>query len=179
MSETTERETPVTELADFRRSKDQFILNDHDSPLTEEQRRDRHGLRYYDEDPDLSFALSLEPYDDQEIVELQTSTGDVSRFLRWGSISFTVDGEPARLTVYKDPDDGDYFLPFGDATSGGETYGAGRYLELRTFHNGQVLADFNYAYNPYCAYNEMWSCPLTPSANRLSVSIRAGEKAYK
>ncbi len=169
----------MSELADFRRSKDQFILNDHHSPLTEEQRRDQRGLHYYDEEPALRFAASLEPFGDQEIVELQTSTGDVSRFQRLGSISFAVEGEPASLTVYRDPDGGDYFVPFADATSGKETYGAGRYLELQTLPNGQVLADFNYAYNPYCAYNEMWSCPLTPGENRLSVPIRAGEKSYK
>ncbi len=110
---------------------------------------------------------------------MQTSTGSVQEYMRWGKISFPVDGQAAELTVFKDPEHGDYFLPFADATSGKETYGAGRYLEVHTQDDGRVLVDFNYAYNPYCAYNERWSCPLTPFENRLTVPIRAGEKNFK
>jgi hypothetical protein len=71
---------------------------------------------------------------------------------------------------------GGYFLPFMDATSGDETYGAGRYLEIEPLPGGKLLVDFNMAYNPYCAYNEYWSCPIPPKENRLSVPIEAGEK---
>ena len=69
-----------------------------------------------------------------------------------------------------------FFLPFADALAGKETYGASRYLEPEQLPNGRVLVDFNYAYNPYCVYNELFSCPLTPIENRLKVPIRAGEK---
>jgi uncharacterized protein (DUF1684 family) len=88
-----------------------------------------------------------------------------------------VDGQEAALTIYRD-DEGEYFLPFADALAGHETYGAGRYLEPLDLEDGKVRVDFNYAYNPYCAYNEGWSCPLTPRENRLKVPIRAGEKVY-
>ena len=71
------------------------------------------------------------------------------------------------------------FLPFTDATSGEETYGAGRYVEIDILEDGRVAIDFNMAYNPYCAYNEDWSCPLTPFENRLQVPIQAGEKKFK
>ena len=100
-------------------------------------------------------------------------------FVRWGKISFEVESQPAQLTIYKDADSGEFFLPFADATSGSETYGAGRYLEVETLPNGQLHVEFNYAYNPYCAYNERWSCPLTPLENRIQVPIRAGEKNFK
>jgi uncharacterized protein (DUF1684 family) len=76
--------------------------------------------------------------------------------------------------LYKDPHG--YFLPFADSMAGKETYGAGRYLEPLALMGGKVLVDFNYAYNPYCAYNDLYSCPLTPWENRLKVPIRAGEK---
>ena len=109
---------------------------------------------------------------------MQTSTEDVASFLRWGKVSFEVDGEAVQVTVYKDPDAGDFFLPFADATSGDETYGAGRYLDIATLPDGRVLVDFDYAYNPYCAYNDRWSCPLTPPENRVRVAIRAGEKNF-
>ena len=169
----------MSELTDFRQSKDQFMGRDHHSPLTEEQARDFHGLNYYDENPDLSLVLDVEQYDTQEVVEMQTSTGDVTTFVRWGKVSFEVDSQPAELTVYRDTDGGEFFLPFADATSGDETYGAGRYLDLQSLPSGSVLVDFNFAYNPYCAYNERWGCPLTPPDNRLRVPIRAGEKNFK
>jgi uncharacterized protein (DUF1684 family) len=70
------------------------------------------------------------------------------------------------------------FLPFADALAGVETYGAGRYLEPEPVGDGQFVVDFNLAYNPYCAYNDDWSCPITPRENRLTVPIRAGEKLY-
>ena len=100
-------------------------------------------------------------------------------FVRWGKISFKVEDQPTQLTVYKDADSDEFFLPFADATSGSETYGAGRYLEVEELPDGRLLVEFNYAYNPYCAYNESWSCPLTPLENRIQVSIRAGEKSFK
>ncbi len=73
---------------------------------------------------------------------------------------------------------GELFLPLRDATSGEETYGAGRYLEPQPAAEGWVLMDFNCLYSPYCAYNEAWSCPLPPRENWLSVPIRAGEKTF-
>ena len=73
---------------------------------------------------------------------------------------------------------GDFFLPFVDATAPDETYGAGRYLDIEPIGDGKFLIDFNYAYNPYCAYNDKWSCPIPPKENRLKVRIEAGEKKY-
>jgi hypothetical protein len=96
---------------------------------------------------------------------------------RVGKIRFTVDGEPAELTVFRN--EHGYFLPFADALAGQETYGAGRYLEPEVLPDGRLHVDFNYAYNPYCAYNELYSCPITPPENRLQVPIRAGEKIYQ
>jgi uncharacterized protein (DUF1684 family) len=85
-----------------------------------------------------------------------------------------VDNQPAELTVFFNQNGA--FLPFVDNLAGQETYPAGRYLEPEPLPDGRFLVDFNMAYNPYCAYNEMWSCPLTPFENRLKVPIRAGEK---
>jgi hypothetical protein len=85
----------------------------------------------------------------------------------------------ATLQVYQDPEGGDFFLPFVDATAPEETYGAGRYLDVEAPRDGKFLIDFNYAYNPYCAYNDKWSCPIPPKENRLKVQIEAGEKNFK
>ena len=81
------------------------------------------------------------------------------------------------LTLYAVGDE--FFLPFVDSLAGKETYGAGRYLEPHRHGDGPFHIDFNYAYNPYCAYNERWSCPITPAENRLKVPIRAGEKLFE
>jgi uncharacterized protein (DUF1684 family) len=88
-----------------------------------------------------------------------------------------VDGQPAELTIYQS--ESGWFLPFVDSLSGKETYPAGRYLEPELLGDDRFMVDFNLAYNPYCAYNDTWSCPLSPFKNRLKVPIRAGEKLFK
>ncbi|NIW46752.1 MAG: DUF1684 domain-containing protein, partial [Gammaproteobacteria bacterium] len=98
-------------------------------------------------------------------------------YQRFGTFDFEVEGEKATLTIYMNQHG--FFLPFVDSLANEETYGAGRYLEPEPQPGGRFLIDFNLAYNPYCAYNERWSCPLTPWENRLKVPIRAGEKKYE
>lgn len=168
----------MTELADFRAAKDTFFRSHAQSPLTPEQRRDFEGLNYFPENPSFVFALEPQPFEEPELVELQTSTGDSARYLRWARVSFDVDGSRQALTLYRNDHAGDIFLPFTDAGRGADTYGAGRYLDVEETDDGRVLLDFNYAYNPYCAYNDSWSCPLPPSENRLTAHIRAGEKLF-
>ena len=107
---------------------------------------------------------------------MQTSTGDVQVYFRHSQIKFMADGQEAKLTIYEGPNG--FFLPFIDSLAGKETYPAGRYLEPEVLPGGRFMVDFNVAYNPYCAYNDHWSCPLTPSENRLKVAIRAGEKLF-
>jgi len=107
---------------------------------------------------------------------MQTTTGDIQRFIRHGKFRFTVDGQPAELTIYAS--EHGFFLPFVDSLANKETYGAGRYLDPHPLPGGKLLIDFNFAYNPFCAYNDLYSCPLTPFENRLKVPIRAGEKIF-
>ena len=168
----------MTALADFRRAKDEFFATDPHAPLTPEQQRDFRGLNYYDDAPELAIVATPEVFDEQQLVEMQTSTGESADYLRWARVPFSVDGKEAALTLYRDPATNAIFLPFQDANRGGETYGAGRYLDVHELPDGRVVLDFNYAYNPYCAYNDDWSCPLPPPENRLDVAIRAGEKTF-
>ncbi len=164
----------MSELSNFRASKDEFLAKDHHSPLSHEQKHDFDGLKYYPENTDLRLELDVEEFPTKDVIEMQTSTGDVQKHNRFGRIRFKVADEEVELTLYKDPHG--FFLPFADSLAGKETYGAGRYLEPLALPNGKVLVDFNYAYNPYCAYNDLFSCPLTPWENRLKVPIEAGEK---
>jgi len=108
---------------------------------------------------------------------MATTGGEDQVYRRYGLVRFRVDDQPAQLVLYASDDSDELFIPFRDATSGKETYGAGRYLELHA-HGDDVTIDFNYAYNPNCAYDPSWSCPLPPAENWLKVPIRAGEKTF-
>lgn len=164
----------MNELEKFRASKDDFFATDPHSPLTPDQKNSFKGLDYFPENPNLRLELDLGEFPNKEVIEMQTSTGDVQRHTRYGIIRFRVEGEEVQLTLYKDAHG--YFLPFIDSMAGKETYGAGRYLEPQAIMGGKILVDFNYAYNPYCAYNDLYSCPLTPMENRIKVPIKAGEQ---
>ncbi len=163
-----------TELEEFREGKDDFFKTSRQSPLTREQKKKFKGLSYFPENSALRLEVSVEEFPEKQEIEMQTSTGDVQKYLRFGRFTFAVDGQEAQLTIFGDNES--FFLPFADSLAGKETYGAGRYLEPERLDDNSFLVDFNLAYNPYCAYNEAWSCPLTPFENRLKVPIRAGEK---
>jgi hypothetical protein len=163
-------------LERLRGEKDDFFRSNPDSPLTADQRRSFTGLRYFPPNPALDLTLDLERHEAPSQVEIQTTTGEVRLYERFGRIAFTVDDRTVGLTVYRSEDG--FFLPFADALAGSETYGAGRYLEPEPSADGRLHVDFNLAYNPYCAYNARWSCPITPAENRLPVAIRAGEMTF-
>lgn len=166
----------MSDIERFRTEKDQFFQSGNQSPLTQEQRRHFSGLHYYPENPALNFELVLERNAEPETVIINTSTGDEREYVHVGQVRFLVAEQEACLQVYED--DYGFFLPFSDATGPAETYGAGRYLEPHEIRPDTLHVDFNLAYNPYCAYNEQWSCPLPPAANRLKVRIEAGELKF-
>ncbi|MBI5352112.1 MAG: DUF1684 domain-containing protein [Chloroflexi bacterium] len=166
----------MTELEDFRAEKDDFFGTHPQSPLTSEQKKDFQGLKYFPENESLRLEVQVDEFPVKPGFEMQTSTGSVQHYEKFGKFSFVVDGETVELTIYQSQHG--FFLPFVDALAGVETYPAGRYLEPEPLPGGRFFVDFNVAYNPYCAYNEMWSCPITPAENRLKVPIRAGEKLF-
>jgi uncharacterized protein len=167
----------MTELDAFRAEKDDLFGNHPQSPLTSEQKKNFKGLGYFPENDALRLEVTLDEFAVKERFEMQTSTGDVQVYEKFGRFKFVVDGDDAELTIYQSQHG--FFLPFVDSLAGKETYPAGRYLEPEPLPGGRFLVDFNLAYNPYCAYNEMWSCPITPAENRLKVAIRAGETLFR
>jgi uncharacterized protein (DUF1684 family) len=167
----------LTDLTEFRKQKDQFFKFDEHSPLTLEQKSDFDGLNYFPESPKAIFDLEIDEFPEKETIQMQTSTGDIQKYKRFGKIHFHIEGNEVELTVFASHHG--FFLPFVDSQAGQDTYGAGRYLDPHMLPNGKLLVDFNHAYNPYCAYNDHYSCPLPPAENRLSVAIKAGEKNYK
>lgn len=162
-------------IIELRAKKDEFFKKHPQSPLSTTQQETFSGLTYYIPMPKLNLVVDVIPFEKPENMQIQTTTGDTRWYLRWGEFTFKVGGEEARLTIFKMPPD-NYFLPFVDALAGEETYPAGRYLEPVQLEDNKFRIDFNQAYNPYCAYGDQWSCPITPAENRLSVAIRAGEK---
>lgn len=171
----------MSELTEFRAAKDVFFHEHPRSPLTLAQRAAFEGLEYFVEDPALAIDATLETdgVDRDESISMQTTDGGQQVYRRAGIVRFEVDGEPAHVTLYSSPHMHELFVPFRDRTSGSETYGAGRYLEVEPpGPDGRVVVDFNYAYNPYCAYNPDWACPIPPGENRLGVPIRAGERSF-
>lgn len=166
----------MSELEAFRKEKDDFFGRHSQSPLMREQKQGFHGLNYFPENESLRLEVLVDEFPVKEQIEMQTTTGDVQAYERYGRFRFQAEGQEAELTIYQSPNG--FFLPFVDSLAGQETYPAGRYLEPEPLPGNRFLIDFNLAYNPYCAYNEMWSCPITPFENRIKVPIRAGEKVF-
>ena len=164
-------------LEGFRSRKDVFFKENEQSPLTAAQKDVFTGLNYFPENPDLALVLELDTSGDDvgEEVTIGTVSGVPKEYVRAGRVRFPVDGQDTTLTIFKEKTRGHYFVPFRDSTSGTETYEVGRYLEPRALPDGRVNFDLNMAYNPYCAYNSGWSCPIPPFENMLRVPIRAGE----
>ena len=168
----------MSELTEFRKAKDLFFKEDHQSPLDNQEKKTFSGLKYYPENPALRFDLVLEKIPRPDQVTMTTFTGDQQDYWQVGQIRFSVQGQETILQVYLAVDGGDYFIPFVDGTAPAETYGSGRYLEPEDAGDGRLHVDFNLAYNPYCAYNDRWSCPIPPRQNRIGLRIEAGEMKF-
>ena len=171
----------VDAVEEERARKDAWFKSSHSSPLPHEAQHDFTGLPYFPVDPSLRFdELTLESYagDQPSAFQIPTSDGQLRPAHRAGTFTFDREGEPRKLTAYV-LDGGSsesLFVPFLDATSAHETYGAGRYLDLEAEPDGTYVIDFNVAYHPYCVYDDHFSCPLTPAENRLPIRIEAGER---
>jgi uncharacterized protein len=166
----------------WRSVRDELFAHHQQSPLAPAARGSFTGLPYYDYDP-AARVLALVENVEPELLEIGASGGETVRFTRFARARFELGGAPQTLAVYwLEGYGGGVFVPVRDATSGRETYGAGRYV-LDTIkgadlgvEDGRVVLDFNFAYNPSCAYDERWVCPLAPPENRLDVRVEAGER---
>jgi uncharacterized protein (DUF1684 family) len=176
-------------LEEFRRGRDHLFQNHPQSPI--EERHGFAGLDYFPPDPAFQVPARFVPATVAEDLVIETGGEDGAiPYRRAGALAFELGGTACRLTVLTLVGyGGGLFLPFKDATSRDETYGGGRYLfdtvknhlpmPLLEAGKGMVEIDFNYAYNPSCAYSPRWACPLAPPENTLPVAVRAGEKSYK
>jgi hypothetical protein len=168
----------------YRQAREALFASHPQSALTIKQKQRFTGLPHFDYNPALRFEV--EPVNiPPETVEMQLQADGPTRLVRFAEVRFEVSGEELRLSLYwVSGYGGGIFLPFRDSTNGVETYGGGRYLldTIKGADLGQeaerLILDFNYSYNPSCAYNAHWHCPLAPPENRLAAPIKAGELAY-
>jgi uncharacterized protein len=164
------------------KARDELFRSHPQSPLPAGTRAAHGGLAYFDYDPSYRVAADVEPAEPKHY-DIATSGDGTYGFTRFASARFELAGKEIELELYwLDGYGGGLFVPFRDATGGTETYGAGRYLldtvkgaDLGTADDGKLVLDFNFAYNPSCAYDPRWVCPLAPPPNRLGVRIEAGE----
>ncbi len=183
-------EDPSVILQRFREERDQLFAHHPQSALDEEQRRTFNGLHYFPYHPALRFEVTIDTNVPPKKLEVTMNASETMTMTTVGYVHFIVESEPVTLSIYwLDIYGGGLFLPFRDTSSPQESYGGGRYLfdtikgsDFQSVINvaglTQIVLDFNYAYNPSCAYNYRWVCPLAPAENRLSLAMRAGEMNY-
>lgn len=168
-----------------RLEKDSTFRHSSQSPLTEEDKAIFQGLSYFPVDPEYKIIAHLERHPDSEPFEMATTTARRPLYRHFGTAHFLLKGTELRLKVYQNLElihrEGyeDYlFIPFRDLSAPEHSYGGGRYLDVRIPENDSLEIDFNKAYNPYCAYNSRYSCPIPPPDNHLQIMISAGEKKF-
>lgn len=183
-------EDASTILQQFRAARDTLFATHPQSALDEEQRHTFHGLPYFPYNPSLVFLVDIDTSNEPTRQTIAMNADEIMTMTMVGRVHFVVENQPVTLTLYwLDIYGGGLFLPFRDTTCPSQSYGGGRYL-FDTIKGSEplpvpgvsrwqrIILDFNYAYNPSCAYNSRWVCPLAPVENRLSVPIHAGEMKY-
>lgn len=178
----------TTDLQTFREGRDKEFRNKEESPLKAEDFAKFKGLNNYPFDKAFRVNAVFERTADEKYFQMPTSSGTTKKFVRYGVLTFVIGGKQQRLSVYqtdaetlaKFPEYADLlFVPFRDPTNRTDTYGGGRYIDIKEPKGKTVTLDLNLAYNPNCAYgSDKYNCPIPPKENTLEVSITAGEKRY-
>jgi len=179
---------PAALIERDRAAKDAFFRSSPRGPIPARARPGFRGLSYYPVDLAFRFeGIRLDPYSGSGLstFEIPTSDGQLRPARRVGSLHFELDAVVHALTAYdlSGGHDHSLFVPFLDATSGTKTYGAGRYLldtakgaDLGVDAHSALILDFNFAYQPSCAFDPRWACPLAPPEARLALAVEAGER---
>ena len=172
--------------SEFQKQQNNFFKDASKSPLKPKDLKAFESLDFFPVDSLFIVTAQLSRTPNTEFFDMKTTTERLTKERVFGVLTFKINGVSYTLNVYQaapDPKaetESDYlFLPFLDATNGKTTYGGGRYIDLNIPEGNQLTVDFNTAYNPYCAYNEKYSCPIVPRENNLPLEIKAGVKRFK
>ncbi len=175
----------VSGIQKERDQKDIEMLTDEKSPIPDEEKATFEKLNYYKPKPEYRIVTSFKRFDQASRFLMKTTTERLPEYSLYGVVNFKLKGKEYSLNVYQNIElvkkpgyEKHLFLPFNDETNGKETYGGGRFLDLSETGEDTLVIDFNLAYNPYCAYNHKYSCPIPPEDNNLEVKIEAGEKIW-
>ncbi|MFY7786910.1 MAG: DUF1684 domain-containing protein [Thermoflexibacteraceae bacterium] len=172
----------VRQIRKEREKKDKDFKYAEWSPLTAEQRKTFTKLDYFEPNLQYKVMAKIALLENDTVFKIMTSSNEIRRFYKYAHLQFRLDSKDCQLLLFKSAEPTSpnyYFLPFKDLTTGVSTYGTGRYIDIETPKTNSIEIDFNRAYNPYCAYNEEYSCPLPPTENTLNVSVLAGERLFK
>ena len=168
---------------DFQESLNTQFADEEHSPLNDEDKAKFTELPFFKISKKYRFKARFVKAEKEQIIRLKTTTKRLPAYRVYGKVYFDFEGKEYQLTVYQSNDAAKsekykdhLFVPFTDATNGNETYGGGRYLDLKVTEEDNIILDFNKAYNPYCAYSERYSCPIVPEENDLAFRVEAGVK---
>ena len=182
----SQQDSVMSEIQSYHDKLNSEFADPKESPLTEEDRQKFTALDFFPIDLKFRVEAKFIRTPNQKPFKMATTTARLPVYEKYGEIHFMLDSQQFILEVYQNhqlretEEYKDYlFLPFTDLTNGEESYGGGRYLEMSIPAGDSIIVDFNKAYNPYCAYNKKYSCPLVPRQNRVKTRILAGVKAYK
>lgn len=167
-----------------RNIKDAEFANPQTTPLDSAERKSFAGIKYYQVDERYNVRATLTRFVNTPVFDLPHSNNFSKPYRSFGKVEFELLGKPCTLTVLepanKKPGYDKYLLIcFTDETSGNETYGSGRYIDIEIPQSNMLELDFNLAYNPYCAYSSRYKCPIPPRENHLAIAVRAGERYEK
>ncbi len=179
------KQTYADEVEAYQYELNVFYSDKKTSPLKKEDLKNFKQLDFFSTNKNYRIVAAFERTPNEPSFEMQTSTDRLPIYTQYGIATFNIEGKELSLRIYQaqesvlEPDyDGHLFLPFNDLTNGNETYDAGRYIDLKIPETDTIVIDFNKSYNPYCAYNERYSCPIPPIENNLDVEIKAGVLAF-
>lgn len=180
-----DRSEYISKIRKDREQKDFEMLNDDKSPILAKEKATFTKLNYYKPDVEFRKEASFTRFDQATHFLMKTSTERLPEYSIYGVVNFSYKGRNYSLNVYQNIElvkkpgyEKHLFIPFNDETNGKETYGGGRFLDLTETGSDTLILDFNLAYNPYCAYNHKYSCPIPPEANNLKIKVKAGEKKW-
>ncbi len=169
-------EAQPTGIEAGRAAKDSLFRYASSSPIPTSARAGFTGLAYFAIDPRFRVVGELQAYGRRQRLQVPATGGESISMERYGRFAAVWESQPFVLEVYRSLENGELVIMFSDATNGRQTYGGGRYVPVEMELGGMPVVDFNRAYQPYCAYNDAYSCPLPPAANRLSFAVLAGER---
>lgn len=182
----SQNKATINEIEDFQKKLNKEFSSKADSPLTDEDLKTFKALDFFPIDTTFRVTAKLKIDKDSKPFKMATTTDRLPIYKLYATAIFNIKGKEYQLEIYQNQKlllTADYenylFLPFTDSTNGDTSYGGGRFIDLEIPENDEIIIDFNLAYNPYCAYNHKYSCPIPPEVNDLDLEVNAGVMAYK